>query len=80
MYVCASRIDTKDATCSLEFSGIVTRTGVGVSQFEPGDQVVVMAPNHFRTYACVPEWACYKLNGEEDFQVCYFISSSPLLH
>jgi NADPH:quinone reductase-like Zn-dependent oxidoreductase len=72
LYVLSGRIDTKDSTSCLEFSGVVTRTGAGVSGFVPGDRVVAMAPNHFSTYECVPEWACCKLNDDEAYSVRQF--------
>lgn len=64
-----SRVDTKNSTCALEFSGVVIRIGSALSQFAPGDRVVVMAPSHFGTYECVPEWACCKLIDDEDYAV-----------
>lgn len=68
-YILAGKIDTKNATCSLEFCGTVERIGSAVSSLAPGDRVVVMAPTHFQTSQVVPEWACQKLEDHEDFNV-----------
>lgn len=69
LYVLGNQIDTKDGTSALEFSGIITRIGATVSDFKVGDRVLAMAPNHFRTYEYVPEWACCKLSQTEGFSV-----------
>ena len=66
-----NKVDTKESTCALEFSGVVIGSNSKESKFTPGDRVVVMAPNHFSTFECVPEWACCKLRDDEDFAVCY---------
>ena len=63
------KVDTKDATCTLEYCGVISKVGSGVSRLTPGDRVVVMAPGHFKTSEVVPEWACQKLNDCEDFNV-----------
>ena len=65
----SNRIGIKGSTCSLEFSGIITRVGRAVSDVALGDRVVAMVPNKFDTYAIVPEWVCCKLN-DDDFTVC----------
>lgn len=72
--VLGGKVDTKDATCALEFTGVVSRVGSAVEDFVIGDRVVVMAPNKFSTREIVPDWACYKLSDDEDFQVPYFKS------
>lgn len=68
-YMLAGKVDTKNATCSLEFCGIVERIGSAVSSLAPGDRVVVMAPSHFQTSQVVPEWSCQKLEDHEDFNI-----------
>ncbi|MCJ1346998.1 hypothetical protein MMC31_005218, partial [Peltigera leucophlebia] len=68
-YMLAGKVDTKNATCSLEFCGTVERIGSAVSSLAPGDRVVVMAPTHCQTSQVVPEWACQKLEDHEDFNV-----------
>lgn len=73
-YMLAGKVDTKNATCSLEFCGIVERIGSAVSSPAPGDRVVVMAPTHFQTSQVVPEWACQKLEDHEDFNVLCTLS------
>ncbi|KAL6719446.1 hypothetical protein ACLMJK_003686 [Lecanora helva] len=67
LYVLGGKVDTKDGTSTLEFSGIVEKTGYGVTELRPGDRVVVMAPSFFKTSEIVPEWACQKLEPSEDF-------------
>ncbi|KAL9107955.1 MAG: hypothetical protein Q9187_008355 [Circinaria calcarea] len=74
-YTLSNRVDTEGSTCSLEFSGIVTRTSSPGSYLTPGDRVVVMAPSHFSTYEYVPEWACCKMQDHEDFAT---LSTIPL--
>ncbi|KAI9742877.1 MAG: hypothetical protein M1818_003606 [Claussenomyces sp. TS43310] len=75
-YALSDKVDIRESTCALEFSGIVIRTGATDSKFAPGDRVVVMAPSHFATLECVPEWACCKLGEEEDLKV---MSTVPLV-
>lgn len=62
-------MDTKDASCSCECSGIVSAVGESVIDVQVGDRVVAMAPGHFATYERFPSWAICKLNDEEDFNV-----------
>lgn len=66
-YALGGKVDTQDASCSLEYCGIVEEVGSAVSHITPGDRVVVMAPGHFRTSDVVPEWAVKKLLDDEDF-------------
>ncbi|VUC37208.1 unnamed protein product [Clonostachys rosea] len=67
IYVLAGRVDTPEATCALEFAGVVESIGAGVTDFQKGDRVVAMAPNHFRSREVVPQWAVRKLLDTEDF-------------
>lgn len=69
VYALSDKVDIRESTCALEFSGVVTKAGAAVSPFVPGDRVVVMAPSHFAVSEHVPEWACCKLRDEEDFAV-----------
>ncbi|KAK9794411.1 hypothetical protein SCARD494_05481 [Seiridium cardinale] len=62
----SDREETIGATTLLEFSGVITAVGPGVQDLEPGDRVVVMAPNHFRTVERVPSWTAQKLLPSED--------------
>lgn len=72
-YMLSGKVDTKNATCSLEFCGTVVRIGSAVLSVAPGDRVVVMAPTHFQTSQVVPEWACQKMEDHEEFNVmCTF--------
>lgn len=68
-YMLSGKVDTRNATCSLEFCGTVTRIGSAVLSIAPGDRVVVMAPTHFQTSQVVPEWACQKMEDHEEFNV-----------
>lgn len=66
VYALNGRIETSGATVALEFSGVVTATGPDVSDLQPGDAVLVLAPCHFSTTERVPAWAAHKmLPGEE---------------
>jgi threonine dehydrogenase-like Zn-dependent dehydrogenase len=65
----SDKIDIRGNTCSNEFSGIVARVGSVDSAFKVGDRVVALAANHGGTYEQVPEWACCKLNDDEDYNV-----------
>ncbi|RYP33985.1 hypothetical protein DL767_004506 [Monosporascus sp. MG133] len=71
------RVDTRDATCTLEHCGIVRRTGSNVGALRAGDRVVVMAPGKFKTFEVVPSWACQKLEPNEDLNV---MSTLPLVY
>lgn len=66
-YALAGKVDTKNGTCCLEFSGIVENVGSEVSSIGAGDRVVVMAPSNFQTLQVVPEWSVAKLRDDEDF-------------
>ncbi|KAI9693762.1 MAG: Type I Iterative PKS [Bathelium mastoideum] len=66
LHVLSGRVDTRHATCSVEFTGVVERIGSAVFELRRGDSVLVMAPNHFGTFEIVPQWACCKLLPGED--------------
>ncbi|RFU27489.1 hypothetical protein B7463_g8851, partial [Scytalidium lignicola] len=68
-YVLGGKTETKDATCMLEFCGVLERVGSEVHDLSPGDRVVVMAPRFFRTSEIIPAWACKKLLPDEPFNV-----------
>lgn len=68
-YALGGKVDTKEASCTLEYSGTAERAGPNVSGVTPGDRVVVMAPSYFKTSEIVPELACHKLQDEEDLNV-----------
>ena len=74
LYVLGGKVDTKDGTSTLEFSGVIEKIGHGVTNFRPGDRVVVMAPSFFKTSEIVPEWACQKLEPSEDFNTMSTLS------
>lgn len=69
-YLLAGKVEVPNATSSIEYSGTVVEVGAEVTGFARGDRVVVMAPSHFQTYQTVPQWACQKLNENEDLNVC----------
>jgi hypothetical protein len=68
-YALGGKVDTKESSCTLEYSGIVERVRPNVSSVTPGGRVVVMAPSYFKTSEIVPEWVCHKLQDEEDLNV-----------
>ena len=76
VYVYSGKVDTRDATTSLECAGVVTRVGAAVESLKAGDRVVSMAPGHFSSLESFPEWACAKLEDTENFST---ISTLPLV-
>ncbi|KAJ5635342.1 polyketide synthase-nonribosomal peptide synthetase [Penicillium longicatenatum] len=76
-YALAGKVNTKDGMCKLECSGIVTRVaGSGIHRLAVGDRVVTMGPGHFLTRETFPEWACQKLQDDEDLHV---VTTLPLV-
>ncbi|KAK6502749.1 hypothetical protein TWF481_007796 [Arthrobotrys musiformis] len=76
-YALGGRVDTKNSTCLLEFSGIIEKVGTRVTDLSVGDRVYVMAPSFFRTSEIVPNWACSKLEDSEDLTS---ISTIPFVY
>jgi len=76
VFVFSGKVDTRNATTSLECSGLVSKVGPGVTSLKIGDRVVVLAPGNFATCERVPEWACAKLLDSEDFNA---MSTLPLV-
>ena len=74
LYVLAGKVDTRDGTSTLEYAGVIERVGSAVKSLQPGDRVVVMAPSYFKTSEIVPEWACQKLQPDEDFNTLSTLS------
>lgn len=74
LYVLAGKVDTRDGTSTLEYAGVIERVGSEVKSLQPGDRVVVMAPSYFKTSEIVPEWACQKLQPDEDFNTLSTLS------
>jgi threonine dehydrogenase-like Zn-dependent dehydrogenase len=68
-YALRRLVNTRDATCSLAFSGVISRVGAAVKDFSCGDRVVGMAPNRLGSYIQVPQWACCKFQKNESFAV-----------
>ncbi|KAJ2996419.1 hypothetical protein NUW58_g976 [Xylaria curta] len=69
-YVLAGKVETKDATCQCECTGIIVQVGSAVTDFAVGDRVVAMAPMNIETYQTLPTWACYKLEKQDNLDVC----------
>ncbi|KAG9698620.1 ketoacyl-synt-domain-containing protein, partial [Aureobasidium melanogenum] len=77
-YALAGKVETKDGGCKLECAGVVTRTSAhNIERLAVGDRVVVMAPGHFLTHERFPEWACQKLEADEDFNV---VATLPVVY
>ncbi|KAL1613384.1 Type I Iterative PKS, partial [Diplodia seriata] len=77
VYLLSGKVQTKNGTSGLEFSGVVKAVGDDVDGLQPGDRVVVFAPNYNRTTERVPAWACEKMLPEEDFTV---MSTLPVIY
>ena len=75
VYVYSGKVDTLEATSSLECAGVVTRVGDNVSDLVAGDRVVVMAPGHFASRESFPHFACENLLDQEDLHTA---STMPL--
>ncbi|PSN60577.1 reducing type I polyketide synthase 10 [Corynespora cassiicola Philippines] len=69
-YLLAGKVDVLNATSSNEYTGTVVDVGAEVTGFSQGDRVVVMAPSHFQTHQTVPQWACQKLEENDDLDMC----------
>ncbi|RYP18018.1 hypothetical protein DL767_009910 [Monosporascus sp. MG133] len=67
IYTISGRVETRTATTACEFSGIVVAVGSDIQHLQPGDRVLVSAPNHFTTLERVPAWAAHKLLPGEQF-------------
>ncbi|KAI1142779.1 polyketide synthase [Hypoxylon sp. FL0543] len=76
IYTLAGRVDTRAGTIGLEFSGVVKSVGEDV-ELQPGDRVVVLAPNHLNTTERVPAWSAHKLLDGEEFTV---MSTLPVMY
>ncbi|RYP81174.1 hypothetical protein DL769_002122 [Monosporascus sp. CRB-8-3] len=69
VYTLHGRVEVRTGATAGEFSGVVVAVGSGVENVQPGDRVVVMAPNHFMTTERVPAWAVHQLLPGEEFTV-----------
>ena len=64
------------ASIGLEFSGVVSRVGDGVSQFRPGDAVVGFGPHSFTNFAVTREGALAALPPQFSFEAAATIPST----
>ena len=81
VYAYSGKVETQNATTSLECAGIVKRVGSEVSHLKEGDRVVVMAPGHFSTLESFPSWSCEKLEDNEDFNVTFWtLAFQPVVY
>ncbi|KAI9154978.1 Highly reducing polyketide synthase virA [Paramyrothecium foliicola] len=69
IYAMSGRVETKQATTALDFSGVVSAVGPGVTHLQPGDRVVAFAPNYFGTVERVPAGSVHKMLPTEEFTV-----------
>lgn len=77
VYALNGRVETRDATLAMEFSGVVMATGPGIAHVKVGDRVVVLAPCHFSTTERVPGWAAHTMLPDECFTV---MPTMPLIY
>jgi len=69
VYAIMGRVETRDKTIALDFSGVVAVVGPGVEHLKPGDRAVAWAPSHFGTIERVPAGSVHKMLSHEDFTV-----------
>ncbi|KAI1412955.1 polyketide synthase-like protein [Hypoxylon sp. FL1857] len=69
VYSLGGYVETRTGTVACEFSGVVRAVAKDVTHVQPGDRVVVMFPNHFKTVERVPSWVVHKLLPSEEYTV-----------
>ncbi|KAI1098670.1 polyketide synthase-like protein [Jackrogersella minutella] len=69
VYIMGGYVETRMGTVACEFSGVVRAVAKDVIHVQPGDRVVVIWPNHFKTVERVPSWAVHKLLPDEEYTV-----------
>ncbi|KAI1743074.1 polyketide synthase-like protein [Xylaria scruposa] len=69
VYTMSGHVETRTGTAAIEFGGIVTAVGPGITNVAQGDRVVVVTPNTFSTTERVPSWTAHKLLPGEEFSV-----------
>ena len=69
VYAMMGRVETRDKTTALDFSGVVTAVGPSVEHLKPGDRVVAWAPSHFGTTNRVPAGSVHEMLTHEEFTV-----------
>ncbi|GAW27374.1 putative polyketide synthase [Rosellinia necatrix] len=67
VYALSGRLETRNGTSGIEFSGVVTDIGPDVHGFQVGDRVVVLKPHEFSTTERVPAWTAHKLLDGENY-------------
>ncbi|KAI1355392.1 polyketide synthase-like protein [Xylaria sp. FL0043] len=77
IYTMSGHVETKTGTAAIEFGGVVTAVGPGVTNINVGDRVVVVTPNTFSTTERVPSWTAHKLLPGEEFGV---MASLPTIY
>ncbi|KAK0622032.1 putative polyketide synthase [Bombardia bombarda] len=69
IYAMSGRVETKASTLALDFAGIISAVGPGVTNVKVGDRVAGLAPNHFGTTERVPAACVHTLRDGEEFTV-----------
>ncbi|GAW19307.1 hypothetical protein ANO14919_087930 [Xylariales sp. No.14919] len=69
VYTVSGHVETRTGSAAIEFGGLVTAVGRGVTNLSVGDRVVVVTPNSFSTIERVPSWTAHKLLPEEEYGV-----------
>ena len=69
VYAIMGRVETRNKTTQLDFSGVVTAVGPGVEHLKPGDRAVAWAPSHLGTTERVPAGSVHSMLEHEEFTV-----------
>ncbi|KAI3334195.1 polyketide synthase-like protein [Ustulina deusta] len=77
IYTMSGHVETRTGTSAIEFGGLVTAIGPGVTNVDVGDRVVVVTPNKFSTTERVPSWTAHKLLPNEEYGV---MASLPTIY
>ncbi|KAI0404724.1 putative polyketide synthase [Xylaria palmicola] len=69
IYGMAGRVETRNGTNSLEFSGVIKAVGpcTNLDDLGPGSRVLVIAPHCSSTISRVPAWTVHRMLPDEDF-------------
>ncbi|TGJ84628.1 hypothetical protein E0Z10_g4132 [Xylaria hypoxylon] len=77
VYTMSGHVETRTGSLAIEFGGLVTATGPGVTNVNVGDRVVVVVPNYFSTIERVPSWTAHRLLPSEQYGV---VSTLPVIY